>query len=269
MTNFQQKRMRFLRRFSLVILLIVFIGVSAGYSFESESTNSKSSQKGEKMVSKNEVTIRWLGHSCFLISLNDEIKIVTDPFDSTVGYPLPDLSANVCLVSHDHFDHNNVSIVKGKPVVLKGTGEKEAMNLRFKGISSYHDDKKGSLRGANTIWTWELNGIKFAHLGDLGTGLSDSQIKEIGAVNIIFIPTGGFYTIDPAVATKVVNSLKPKMVIPMHYKMPFMGPSFPIVPVDNFLKGKENVVKVGKNYVSFTKESLPKKTTVYVLEYTK
>jgi L-ascorbate metabolism protein UlaG (beta-lactamase superfamily) len=269
MTNFQQKRMRFLRRCSLITFVLGFAVVSLAYPFESKSANSISSQKGEKMANKNEVTIQWLGHSCFLISLNDKLKIVTDPFDSTVGYPLPDVTADVCLVSHDHFDHNNVSIVKGKPVVLKGTGEKEAMNIRFKGVISYHDDKKGILRGANTIWIWELAGVKFAHLGDLGTELSDSQIKEIGAVDVIFIPTGGFYTIDPVVATKVVNSLKPKVVIPMHYKMPFMGPSFPIVPVDEFLKGKENVVKVGKNYVSFTKESLPNKTTIYVLEYTK
>lgn len=221
------------------------------------------------MANKNEVTVKWLGHSCFLISLDDSVKVVTDPFDKSVGYPTPDVTADVCLVSHEHFDHNNVSVVKGKPQVIKGEGEKEAKNIRFKGVPSFHDDAQGSKRGKNTIFTWELGGIKFAHLGDLGVELSSSQVKEIGAVDVLFVPVGGFYTIDAATATKVVASLNPKVVMPMHYKMPFMGASFPIAKVDEFLKGKENVVKVGKNSVSFTKETLPKKTTIYVLEYAK
>jgi L-ascorbate metabolism protein UlaG (beta-lactamase superfamily) len=267
-----QKRLKSLSRLSFMILLIGFISTSTLYSFESQTekgTDVKTSKKGEKMANKTEVTIKWLGHSSFLISLNDEIKIVTDPFDSSVGYPLPDVTADVCLVSHEHFDHNNVSIVKGKPVVLKGTGEKEAKNIKFKGIPSFHDEKQGSQRGKNTIFTWELGGIRFAHLGDLGVELSSSQVKEIGAVDVLFVPVGGFYTIDATVATKVVASLNPKVIIPMHYKMPFMGASFPIAKVDEFLKGKENVVKMGKNSVSFIKETLPKKTTIYVLEFTK
>lgn len=219
------------------------------------------------MAEKNEVTIKWLGHSCFLISLGDAIKIVTDPFDSTVGYPMPDETADICVVSHDHFDHNCVTAVKGSPKVVKGTGEKEAKGIKFKGVGSFHDEKKGSQRGENTIFTWELGGIRFAHVGDLGVDLSDSQIKEIGAVDVIFVPTGGFYTIDAATATKVASRLNPKVVIPMHYKTPFLGENFPIAGVDEFIKGKENVVKVDEGSVSFTKESLPEKTTVYVLEY--
>ncbi len=219
------------------------------------------------MAGKGEVTIKWLGHSSFLISLDDTLRIVTDPFDSTVGYPLPDESADICMVSHDHFDHNCVSVIKGNPQVVKGVGEKEAKGIRFKGVGSFHDETQGSQRGENTIWTLELGGIKLAHLGDLGIDLSDSQVKEIGAVDILFVPTGGFYTIDAATAFRVVSKLKPKVVIPMHFKMAFMGKNFPIAPVDEFLRGKDNVVKVDGNSVRFTKESLPEKTTIYVLEY--
>jgi len=221
------------------------------------------------MTDKGEVTIKWLGHSCFLISLDDVLKIVTDPFDKSVGYPLPDETADICVVSHDHFDHNCISVVKGNPEVIKGAGEKEAKGITFKGVASVHDEKGGSERGENTIFTWEWGGIRLAHAGDLGTDLSDSQIKEIGAVDILFVPTGGFYTIDAATASKVVASLNPKVVIPMHYKTPFLGENFPIAGVDEFLKGKENVVKVDKGSVSFTKESLPEKTTIYVLKYYK
>jgi L-ascorbate metabolism protein UlaG (beta-lactamase superfamily) len=219
------------------------------------------------MVNEGKVTIKWLGHSSFLISLDDVLKIVTDPFDDTVGYPMPDESANVCVVSHDHFDHNCVSVIKGNPVVVKGKGEKEAKGIKFKGVASFHDEKGGSERGENTIWTFELGGIKFAHMGDLGIGLDDSQKKEIGAVDVLFVPTGGFYTIDADSASRVVENLNPKVVIPMHYKTSFLGDNFPLSEVDQFIKGKENVVKEGKNSVSFTKDKLPEKTTIYVLEY--
>ncbi|MGB2988561.1 MAG: MBL fold metallo-hydrolase, partial [Candidatus Zixiibacteriota bacterium] len=103
--------------------------------------------------------------------------------------------------------------------------------------------------------------------GDLGIDLNDAQVKEIGAVDVLFVPTGGFYTIDAAVASKVAATLNARVVIPMHYKTAFLGDNFPLFGVDEFLKGKENVVKVGNNSVSFSKENLPEKTTVYVLEY--
>ena len=215
------------------------------------------------------MTIKWLGHSCFLVSLSGVIKIVTDPFDASLGYPMPDVTADVCLTSHDHFDHNYVSMVKGKPQVVKGTGEKEIKRIKFRGVASFHDEEHGGKRGGNTIFTWELGGIKFAHLGDLGTELSPFQVKEIGPVDILFIPTGGVYTIDAAAATKVVLSLEPKVAIPMHYQLPSIARDLRIAPVDEFLVGKDNVVKTGTGSVSFNQESLPKKTTIYVLEYGK
>jgi L-ascorbate metabolism protein UlaG (beta-lactamase superfamily) len=199
--------------------------------------------------------------------LDDTIKLITDPFDDSVGYPMTDVSADICAVSHDHFDHNCVTAVKGNPQVVKGSGEKKVKNVNFRGVGAFHDEKQGSLRGENTIFLWELGGIKFAHVGDLGTELSQDQINQMGSVDVLFVPTGGYYTIDARTADRVVSALNPKVVIPMHYKTPVMGSNFPIAGVDEFLQGKEDVVKVGKNSVAFKKETLPQKTTVYVLEY--
>ena len=134
-------------------------------------------------------------------------------------------------------------------------------------MGAFHDEKQGSLRGEDTIFLWELGGIKFAHVGDLGTELSQDQITQTGSVDVLFVPTGGYYTIDARTADKVVSSLNPRVVIPMHYKTPVMGSDFPIAGVDEFLQGKEDVVTVGKNSVTFKKETLPQKTTIYVLEY--
>lgn len=215
----------------------------------------------------SEVTIKWLGHAHFLIS-NNKVKIALDPFDNSVGYPMPDVSADILLMSHGHFDHSNASAVKGNPAQFTGYGKKSAKGIDFTGVKTYHDDQQGKTgRGENTVFVWEMEGIRFAHCGDLGHLLSDQNLKEIGVVDVVMIPVGGFYTIDSKVATQNIEKLKPQVVIPMHYKQPFMGSNFPIDKVDVFLQGKKNVQKVGKNTLTLSKDKLPKETTIFVLDY--
>lgn len=213
------------------------------------------------------MNVKWLGHAHFLIS-SDKAKIALDPFDNSVGYPMPAITADILLMSHGHFDHSNASAVKGNPIQITGYGKKSAKGIDFMGVKTYHDDQQGkSGRGENTVFVWEMDGIKFAHCGDLGHLLSEQQVKEIGPVDVVMIPVGGFYTIDSKVAAQNIEKLKPRVVIPMHYKQPFMGANFPIDRVDVFLQGKENVLKVGKNTLSLSEEKLPKETTIFVLEY--
>ena len=215
----------------------------------------------------SEVTIKWLGHAHFLIT-NSKIKIALDPFDDSVGYPMPEVSADILLMSHGHFDHSNASAVKDNPTQFTGYGKKSAKGIGFMGVKTYHDDQQGkSGRGENTVFVWEMEGIRFAHCGDLGHLLTEQNLKEIGAVDVVMIPVGGFYTIDSKVAEQNIEKLKPKVVIPMHYKQPFMGDDFPIDKVDVFLQGKKNVQKVGKNTLTLSKEKLPKETTIFVLDY--
>ncbi len=240
----------------LKILLIIFL-FSANLS-----AVQKIKEKGGKM---SEVTVKWFGHAHFLVSA--KVKIALDPFDNSVGYPMPDVSADVLLMSHGHFDHSNASAVKGDPVKITGYGKKSAKGIDFMGVKTFHDENQGKDRGENTVFVWEMEGIRFAHCGDLGHLLTEQNLKEIGAVDVLMIPVGGFYTIDAKVATLNIEKLKPKVVIPMHYKQPFMGDNFPIDKVEVFLQGKKNVQKVGKNALSLSKDKLPKETTIYVLEY--
>jgi len=215
----------------------------------------------------SEVTIKWLGHAHFLIS-NNKVKIALDPFDNSVGYPMLDISADILLMSHGHFDHSNASAVKDNPTQFTGYGKKSAKGIGFMGVKTYHDDQQGkSGRGENTVFVWEMEGIRFAHCGDLGHLLTEQNLKEIGAVDVVMIPVGGFYTIGSKVAAQNIEKLKPKVVIPMHFKQPFMGANFPIDKVDVFLQGKKNVQKVGKNTLVLSKEKLPKETTIFVLDY--
>ena len=210
--------------------------------------------------------IKWLGHACFLITSRDGLRVITDPYavGGGINYSPIEETADVVVVSHDHGDHSNVSTVQGKPEVVKGSGTKTARGIQFKGIASYHDASQGTQRGLNTVFCFAINNMKLCHLGDLGHALDPEQVNEIGAVDILFVPVGGFYTIDASVASRVCDQLKPKVVIPMHFKTPKCD--YPIAGVDDFLGGKKDVRRVGNSEADFERERLPASTEIVLLQ---
>jgi len=210
--------------------------------------------------------IKWLGHACFLINSGGGLRVITDPYAVGGGidyFPIKE-TADVVVVSHDHGDHNNVSAVQGKPEVVKGSGTKIAKGIRFKGVATSHDASQGQQRGPNTVFCFTIDDIKLCHLGDLGHLLSPGQVADIGAVDILFVPVGGFFTIDAPVASQVCDQLKPKIVIPMHFKTPKCA--YPIAGVDDFLEGKKNVKNVGGSEVGFEREKLPTASEIVLLQ---
>jgi L-ascorbate metabolism protein UlaG (beta-lactamase superfamily) len=210
--------------------------------------------------------VKWLGHACFLITSRDGLRVITDPYavGGGINYSPIKETADVVVVSHDHDDHSNVSTVQGKPEVVKGSGKKTAKGIQFKGIATYHDDSQGKRGGANTVFCFDVDDTRLCHLGDLGHVLSQEQVTEIGAVDILFVPVGGFFTIDAPVASQVCDQLKPKIVIPMHFKTPKCA--YPIAGVEDFLKGKKNVRKIGSSEVEFERGKLPAVTEIVLLQ---
>lgn len=194
----------------------------------------------------SKVKIRWLGHACFEITAPSGTTVVTDPFDEQVGYRLPAVKADVVTVSHDHFDHGNVSVIGGNPKVFRGPGRHEAHGITAEGIATFHDEAGGAKRGKNTVFVLDVGGVRLCHLGDLGHVLTDGQVKEIGPVDVLFVPVGGVYTIDAEKAKTVVAQLKPRITIPMHYLTPDL--KFELDPPEKFLAGLENVEHAGNTY---------------------
>ena len=210
--------------------------------------------------------VKWLGHACFLITADNGLKIITDPYieGSGLKYSPIDESADIATVSHDHFDHNNVSAVKGKPDVVKGSGTKTVKGIQFKGVATYHDEAKGGQRGDNVVFCFTVDGVNICHLGDLGHRLSKEEIAQIGDIDVLLIPVGGFFTIDAKVASQVCEDLKPKVIIPMHFKTPRCD--FPITEVDDFLTGKSNVKKLNSSEVELKATTLPTTAEILVLQ---
>ena len=211
--------------------------------------------------------IKWVGHSCFLIE-GKEGRVMTDPYAESIPYRPPDYAADVITVSHDHFDHNAVERVKGSPTVIRGEGTHDAAGIPFVGIASFHDESGGSKRGANTIFTFEMESLKMAHLGDLGEQMSDEQMATLGEIEVLFVPVGGHFTIGPDEAAALVKRLPNlKVVIPMHFKTDRLGDNFPIAPVDNFARKMQNVKRIGSSEVALSRESLPEQQEVWILDY--
>lgn len=200
--------------------------------------------------------MRWHGHSCFEIA--GSVNVVTDPHDgASIGLPPPRAKADLVLISHNHFDHNCVSAVSredsSKIAEAVMTVEK---GVRVEGITADHDAEGGRKRGKITIFKFELDGVSFCHLGDLGHSLDDTIVDRIGPVDVLFVPVGGTFTIGPHEAKQVVNALAPKVAVPMHYRVP--GLSISLLPVQRFLeevKGSR-VVQVG-NEMEFVSDDLP------------
>ena len=212
------------------------------------------------------MNIQWLGHSCFLFTSDSGVRILTDPFDENVGYKTPSVQADVVLTSHDHFDHNAINLVKGNPEIIKDPGKYMVKGINIAGVLSFHDATSGSQRGRNIIFLFKMDNMFICHLGDLGHILQPEQLKDIGAVvDILLIPVGGFYTINAKQADEVIEQVKPKIIIPMHYKTSVI--KIPIESVDKFLLNKPNVRYIDSNGLKITYEQLPDKPCIFVLRY--
>jgi L-ascorbate metabolism protein UlaG (beta-lactamase superfamily) len=207
--------------------------------------------------------IKYLAHAAFLITADTGVKIVTDPYTTTPGLKYGGIqeTADIVTVSHEHGDHNNVDAVRGNPKVLRAGGEVKGITIRA--IPTAHDATGGSQRGKNTIFCFEVDGINICHCGDLGHALAEEQAKAIGKVDVLMIPVGGFFTIDAKTATKVGERLKPKVIIPMHFKTEKMD--YPISGVDEFIKGKSNVTR-GSSEIEFKAGTLPAAMQIIVLK---
>ena len=195
----------------------------------------------------------YQGHACFTLE-SDEGTIVFDPYDNGSIPGLNDLNVagDVILCSHEHFDHNARHVVKQT---------RRLTNFNIKEIKCFHDDQKGSLRGHNIIHIVETEGMRVAHLGDLGHLLDD--YSELLNVDVLMIPVGGHYTIDALTARKIVEEVKPRIVIPMHYRGDGFG--FDVIgTVFDFLDGLDyidyndctlEITKETKQQVAYLKQN--------------
>ena len=192
--------------------------------------------------------LTWYGHSCFLIE-TEAGSLVFDPYapGSVPGMSLPPLRADAVVCSHGHRDH-------GYAAGVTLTGREPGFTLRS--IPCFHDEEKGAKRGENRITVLEAEGLRVAHLGDLGHRLSAEQLAALGKLDLMLIPVGGFYTIDADTAAALVEAAQPRHCIPVHYRGEGFGYDV-IGPVEDFTRHFDAVQQWDSNVLELQDAEAP------------
>jgi len=216
------------------------------------------------------VKLKWFGHAAFLLTAARGTRIITDPyipgsFDGGIGYGPIEETADAVTVSHNHDDHAGWRLLPGNPQLIRGAGSFKVESVSISGFDTAHDEAGGAKRGRNTVYLFELDGLRLCHLGDLGEELPKPVAGAIGAVDVLLCPVGGLFTLDAEQAHAVAASLKAKVVIPMHYKTAKLG--FPIAGVVDFIRGRENVKQASSAEVEITTAALPAGPEIWVLNH--
>ena len=212
--------------------------------------------------------VRWHGHSCFEFSSGDT-TIVIDPHDGrSLGLKPPVASANIVLMTHDHYDHNAARVIKGEHQNFLGfVGETEVSGgIKVHGYATWHDYSEGTERGPNSIYKFSMEGITIAHCGDLGCIPSQEVLDAIKGVDFLFVPVGEVYTMELADVKKLIELVNPRIIVPMHYMVG--GLSFRLTSLDKFLDMiPDNAVDFIGNELEITVSDLPDSKECWVFDH--
>jgi len=224
--------------------------------------------------SADALTLRWFGHAFFLVTSSDGVRVAMDPYGD-IGYPMPEVDADVVTVSHGHGDHNGADRLAGSPVILRGLKAGGAgwssisydlRDVRIAALPAYHDNVEGRKLGLNSIFVVETGDLRLAHLSDIGHTLSEATLDALGPIDILLVPVGGNFSIDGNQAREIMARLQPRITVPIHYKTPVTA-GWPIEDESAFLSGLENVKRLDSLTVTVTSETLPSRPEVWVMRY--
>ncbi len=204
--------------------------------------------------------IKWLGHACFLITSDNGLKVITDPYEAgfrgIISYQPVRESSDIVTISHQHGDHNYIGDLQGNPAIVQGTGKHLVNGIEFLDIPCYHDNVSGKERGANVIFCFTLDGVRICHCGDLGHPLEDRVISTLGNVDVLLIPTGGpTATLELDEAIALWEKLQPGVIIPMHFRNEKC--SFPRYGVEDLMKRKPTAIHLSASEIAFRAEQYP------------
>ncbi|KKD39629.1 MBL fold metallo-hydrolase [Limnoraphis robusta] len=224
--------------------------------------------------SSNGLTVRWLGHTCYFFS-GGGLRVLINPFRQigcTAGYRNPKVDTDLVLISSRLLDEGSIDGFSGNPALLYEPGVYQFNGAQVQGIRTIKDRQQGRRFGTNVAWMWKQGGIKILHLGGLAGPIDIEERILIGRPDVMFVPVGGgpkSYT--PEEAKQTIQTLNPRVVIPMHYKTLAADPATcDLVPLENFLEvmGETPVQRVASDTVTFQPGNLPSEGSVIeVLSY--
>lgn len=250
-----------------------------GTDGEREGTVESPAGQGESLTAAGEedpeapLTLTYLGHSTFWVEYGDT-GILIDPYQPDFGsYGKIDLNADVVLVTHDHTDHNytpgggqNATVLRG--LTAAGDWQKTDYSLDKLQISSVEGTFHGGNLGKNGVFVLTTPALCLVHLGDIGHTLQAEEVAQIGSPDILFVPVGGHYTVNPPEVLEIIAQLSPAVVIPIHYQTNH-NPDTPIGTLDEFLVlDIPYPIEPQHSTLELTSKKMPAQTEVWAMEYT-
>ena len=259
-----------MKKLSSLLLLIIIAPFLLPWEAQAACRNPNIAE-GEYVIrqaaASGAVELKWFGHSFFQITSSRGTRIITDPFGA-MGFPMPEVWPNIVTVGREHGNHNNVGLAKGSPLILRGikegTDDWNQVNLTFRDVLIYNVPvhQRGvpgniSMRGSGFVF--EMDGLCVFHSGDVSEPFNEDQVQLIGHVDILLQTIGGVYTAGPEGAKKIVELLKPKIVIPMHYW-------YNMGVLEQFIDGPYRVQSLNTNTFTVSKDTLPNTTEIIILK---
>ena len=191
--------------------------------------------------------LTWLGHSCFALE-HDGYRIVLDPY-FVESYPALHVSVHEVLCSHAHRDHCFT-----EAVTRIADGKRSPFTVET--VDTFHDEKRGTLRGENKMHIVRAGGLTVVHAGDLGHELNDVQLAAVKGCDVLLLPVGGYYTIDAPTAKKIADAIQPRVIVPMHYR--FGNHGYDVIgTLDGFTKQYDRVQLLDTDTFAVT-ENMPR-----------
>ena len=263
------KRCLYPRVFTIALILAVFLFGSGRTQAACRNPNiAEDDPFAVPAAASGFVEIKWFGHSFFQITSSNGTKIITDPFGA-MGFPMPEVWPNVVTIGREHGNHNNAGLAKGDPLVLRGLKDWgkdwNQINTTFRDVLIYnvpvhqrgYPGYEGSLRGS--AFVFEMDGLCILHSGDVSEPFNEDQLELIGHVDILLQVIGGTFTAGPEAGKKIMELLKPKITVPMHYW-------YAMTVLDRFTNGPYPVRFLNVNKFTVSKDTLPAAPEIYVLK---
>ncbi|MCD6310048.1 MAG: MBL fold metallo-hydrolase [Candidatus Eremiobacteraeota bacterium] len=211
--------------------------------------------------------LEYLAHSCFLMTAENGYRVMIDPYDRDLGYKPIQRKTDVILVSHQHPDHSNIGGIPGNTKIFSSSGSFKTDNVQVKGMVGKHGGSSNS--GFTLVFSIIMDGIKFSHLGDLGEVPQGPMLDFLEGTQVMMLPVGGTYTLDPVRAKEVIEIIRPSIAIPMHYMTASLDKTrYPLGPVEDFtaLFAKTRIIR--ESSMEITGDNLPDTTEIVIMNYT-
>ena len=242
---------------------------------------SAQQQRSTVADARQTVTIEYIAHACFRITVPSGKQLLIDPFASRVwiGYDYPDgIEADAVLITHPHYDHDGGASV-GHPApwpdtmaVVREPGTYDLNDVEILGVAGKHADPYGKEFGqTNTIWVLEVAGLRIAHIGDNGP-VSDAAAAQIGKVDILMMPIDSEYHIlKEHEIQAILQQFSPAILVPMHYRLSDLEPNDDepdgLGGIDGWLKSRHNVRRLSTHQATISLQDLPSNQEILVFEH--